>query len=436
MIELFHEFRELVQSLPLLRGLVAAIWMAGLLWAFERRAALSRGGKIALGGLVGLQALGGLAINVKATLTNFVSPREWDFFCFWLYGRALAQGDSPYDIDTLRKLAAPLAASEDFLGHMYCLYPPPCLLQFWLLGHLPLQISMGVWYFAQWLALAGVVYLLWRLLDNQRTWLGLTVTLALVLSLDSTRSTLFYAQSTLLILLVLLAYVNTAQTPLSGAWLGLAILVKPIAAIQVLDLALRRQWRQVIAMGVPVLLATGAFLGMQGKAGFDRYLTNNPVRGEVRDIHYLETMNQSLLSTLLRWGDASPGKQPVFYPPFIVAAGVLTATTVLVLLRLPRDCHALGAAYMLTLALLVYPGSLKHYTVLLLLPYGVLWLRRKQLLGGPLLVIAGIAATFGLVWSGLEFQANLAAWLLMTCLLAGSCHEADETSRHGAFTAA
>lgn len=419
-----------VRSSPAVRGIVASVCLYAILWAYGRREQLSARGRLMLGlGAAALASLG-LAICVYRVVNNFISPPDWDFLCFWTYGRALAQGQSPYDVAVLREIAAPHTQSAEFLKLNYCCYPPVCLPLFWGFGYLSFPAALVAWQIVQVSALVGCIELLRRFWDESRNWLGLLVTLAVVLSWHATLSTLFYAQTTFLLLGAILLSMLGQSPARRGIWLGLAILVKPIAAILAIDFVIRRQWRALLAILAPLGLALGLFLLAQGWPGLMYYKDRNPIAGDVAFIYYSEAANQSLLGVLLRWFDSPPLARPIFFPPFVLLGGLLTAVTLTALVRLPHRLVSLGTGYLVTLALLVYPGSLMHYPVLLLIPVAMLWRERNSLPGGPQAVALTIAIVYGLDWSRLSFAANLATWAAFTVLLtlAGAKRSAPATT--------
>ena len=202
MIELLHQ----IPALSALRAVVAAMAVYVLLRSFHSFRPHVKAKRLTVILAAGIGGFG-LAKCLLQTLSNVASPREWDFLCFWTYGQAVASGNSPYDIALLRELASPFSPSDAFLRETYCLYPPPCVIQFWPLGHFSISVAATLWYLVQWSAVVGVVVLLRRLVDPQRTTVGLLVCTALVFGFQSTISTFHFAQSNLLLLLLSLASV-------------------------------------------------------------------------------------------------------------------------------------------------------------------------------------------------------------------------------------
>jgi hypothetical protein len=407
---------ETIRSSNLLRCFVAGGGWFILLTAFHHRKTLSMRAQWMLGGVLGSIASLGLVACLQATVTNILDPREYDFLFFWSFGQALNVG-SPYDVDLLHRLGESRGASDVYQHEVYCLYPPPCLPLFWPLGWLPYQSAIVAWYIAIWGGLLATVAQLRRLLEPEWSWLGWLVAAALVLGLHATYSAMFYAQTDFWLVGAWLAACLTANRVRQGLWLGLAIVVKPFAAVIALDAIMRREWRTLAAMAVPVVVALVIFVALQGPAGLETYRTRNPLAGEILAAKYTEPMNQSLLAVLLRKTDSHPNSRPVLFAPFVILGGLLTLATAVVLLRLPKELRSLGIGYTIALGLLIYPGCLAHYCVFLLVTMALLWHERNRLNVPPWAIIAAIALPYGLVWGRAFFAANFVAWLLLTVLL-------------------
>jgi hypothetical protein len=425
---------DAVRAAPATRGIAAGVVMYALIWAYTRRQALSTRGRWLVGLAASLLAALGLALCLRAVAANFLTLRDWDFLCFWTYGRALALGESPYDVQTLREIAAPLGPSSEFLRLNVCLYPPIFLPVCWPFGYLPFTASMVVWFAIQISALAASIVVLRSLWDAERTWLGLAVTLAIFFSWHATQLTLLYGQTNFLFLLAILGAVLPKSPVLRGYSLGIAIVVKPIAAILLIDVLLRREWRTLLAVLVPPVIAFGAFLLIQGWPGLMRFVERDPK--DIDFAYYDSFFNQSLLGVLLRWFDSAPLANPIFFPPYVVLSGILTIATVVVLARLPRDWSALRMSYALILALMVYPGTQMYYSVWLFVPLALMWRERDLLVGGRWAWPLAVALTFGLGWSRWNLASHLALWLILTILFSLSRSLQDKMRISGVAAAA
>jgi hypothetical protein len=90
---------------------------------------------------------------------------------------------------------------------------------------------------------------------------------------------------------------------------------------------------------------------------------------------YAESINQSLLGTVLRLtGATPPPASPLLHPAYLAFGALLVVVTLGLLWRLSREADwACGLT--LPLALMIHPSVLEHYSVLLLFPLLVLWSR-------------------------------------------------------------
>jgi hypothetical protein len=273
---------------------------------------------------------------------------------------------------------------------------------------------MACWFGVQISALAGSLVVLRKLWDPERTGLGLSVTLALFFGWHATQLTLLYAQTNFLFLLAILGFARGASAIGRGAALGAAIVVKPIAAVLLIDVVLRRQWITLVSVFVPPAAAFALFLGLQGWPGLMRFVNREP--SDIAFAYYESFFNQSALGVLLRWFECPALAKPIFFPPYLVLAGALTITTTVVVARVREELSELRISYVLLLALLVYPGTQMYYSVWLLAVLAFMWQDREALAGGPWIVPITIALAAGLGWSRWNFAAHFLVWLILTVL--------------------
>src|SRR5262249_26520723 len=153
-------------------------------------------------------------------------------------------------------------------------------------GLLPYSTAMVAWYLLQGAVLAIAIAQLWRWVDPERSWLGLTVTSALTLTMQSTIHTFFYGQTVPLILAALLAAVDATNPAKRGLLIGLATIVKPIGALLAIDLVVKRDWQAVIWL-VAVPTAAGlVFVVAEGRSGVEGYWHADPLPGPIHDLHF------------------------------------------------------------------------------------------------------------------------------------------------------
>jgi hypothetical protein len=201
------------------------------------------------------------------------------------------------------------------------------------------------------------------------------------------------------------------------------MVVKPIFGFFMLYPLLRRHWRAVAVVAGALAALTAFTAALFGAEVFVRYLTGNPILAtppapQPPDVLYRGGENQSLIAALSRLGhlDTSRG-WPLLHPAFVVTAAIITGVTAWLTARLPDDRSALAAAAAVPAALLLYPASLEHYTLLLLPTMLYVWTRRAELGLSMPLVVAVISVQFALIRydrGSMAMMASLLQWVLLT----------------------
>jgi hypothetical protein len=334
---------------------------------------------------------GGLCLARAAS--NVLAPPDWDVKVFWLSGKVAAEGHDFYSPAAFREVAARAGLhADDPLFEPYVLdvgflYPAPAMLLIAPFGRLDLRAAVAAWYALQFAALAAALAILWRRWFYARGWLGLGFVTALALMLRGTYTTVAFGQTNFLLLLLLLLFWGVQRRALGGVWLGLGIAVKPLAALLLPYLALRRCWSALgSALGTFVVLCAASVLAF-GADPFVSYLAENPVARLPATLYGLEE-NQSLLAAVVRLTGPDPAHgSPLWHPYHVALLLLVGGVTGFAAWRTGRADRDLGLALFVPAALLVYPQSWEHYTALLLVPIAVLWTRRESLgLSTPLLI--------------------------------------------------
>ena len=108
------------------------------------------------------------------------------------------------------------------------------------------------------------------------------------------------------------------------------------------------------------------------------------------------------------------GTSPVTNPIYLVSALILVVVSTWIVHRLDKAHEVWGLAIMLHLALMVYPATLDHYTVLLIVPMLLLWRQRADLPFGTLGVAALIVLEYVMVaHTSTVFLAILLNWMVL-----------------------
>jgi hypothetical protein len=356
-------------------------------------------------------------LSLQIIISNISVKPEWDLKWFWLHGRAAALGMNFYQPELVHNLAAQYAPNTDlFMSQLYFWYPPPTMLLMLPLGWFEMETAFLWWQIVQLVLLVVDVAFLWKLFLPETGRIGLLFAAALIVALHPTIDTIYAGQTNFLLLLLLLLFWRDRHRPRAGLWLTIAVFVKPFVAVMLLWVVLRRQWKTLGMMLISGLVAALISMLVFGTATFFSFFTANPITNLSR---YMYTMpfNQSLLATLLRATQADVNAiTPFLYPPFLIAALVLTGITALCVYRVESNRDEWALAAVLVLGILIYPHVLRYYAVLLMLPVLLVWKEHSRFPGG----LWGAAAfiTFIFWWvayrpGNLVFVSILASWLIL-----------------------
>jgi hypothetical protein len=351
------------------------------------------------------------------------SPREWDFLSYFLWSRLVGSGLPVYSPESSRTVLStldlPITPSEEFVREIVNVGPtnPPTTLvwvRIWI-GDLPFGVAHIVWLSINVAFLVLCCYLLARSLGANRL-----TTFALVFPVVAispvTGIVLRYSQTAFVVMAAILAAWLTISRYSSAIWLALGSLIKPFAALLGLYFVLRRRWREAfiaLTIGLAALSATGFLFGFDQVSSF----LSGEVTARSPTWVYTEPVNQSLMAMVLRTFDPElGGGKTLSHPIFLILAAGFTLTTAALGWLTDRDREHLVFLHVLSLSLLIYPGSLSFYSFFLFLPWihlGSIGLRNRV----PTLVLA--AGMWGAILSiGYSaFSASLATWGLVALML-------------------
>ena len=418
----------------MLRGSLLMWWLPFvlttlLLIGYHLRAGAEPWIRRAFFGVMALSIAGFGGLVVSRAVHNVIAPPEWDVQAFWIYARVAAQGGNFYEpadmhrvAEPLQHVTPPLSSEPGFTREVLdagFFYPPPTMLLVGPIGLLSLRPAAFCWYLILGTALVACIIALRRTFFPDGSGIELGMVAALVLLFRPTYLTFAFGQTSFLMLLALIALWRTRDRPLSGVFLAAGTLVKPVFAFFVLYPLLRRNWR-----AVAVAAATGGLLSLItlllfGPQVFVTYFTSNPV-GRAPSWLYILHENQSLLSAMLRlahW-DGVHGA-PLLYPPFLIAAALIVGLTIWAALRLPRERGELALALMVPAALLIYPQSLDHYAMLLLVPLFYIWTHHAEHELSTGFAVALLTAEYGIIrydLGAIETLATISVWLFLLAL--------------------
>ena len=222
-----------------------------------------------------------------------------DFHDYWLAGKLVAQGQSPYDLAALRALAK--AEHLNFLVGGGYSYPLPFAIFMVPFAMLPFQLSLEV-FIGLSIALFGLTVALW--IGWAHGWEREGARRRLVLALAAgfyppVFGTVASGQANLILfppmaggLVLAIGGSSSARRTMGGALLGLAAIVKLVPGVVVVPFAIGRRWGGAVgtvagALGALVAAMLVAPWAAQGSGGLtalldsDSYFTNQSINGFV-----------------------------------------------------------------------------------------------------------------------------------------------------------
>jgi hypothetical protein len=195
--------------------------------------------------------------------------------------------------------------------------------------------------------------------------------------------------------------------------------VKPIGAFFAPYPLLVGRWRPVLATALTLIVLIGLTALAFGTEPLSTFITGDLLSRLPASL-FREKINQSLLATLVRATGHDPSSgSPLWSPAFLALSFAIVTLTFALAVKLGRARSSLAIALGVPAALLVYPQSLEHYGVLLLLPLLFLWTHLKGLGVSPVVAILFITVEYALVRAdrgGLAFFGFALCWLMFVAI--------------------
>jgi hypothetical protein len=290
------------------------------------------------------------------------------------------------------------------------------------LGRLAARPAGLVWALVQVAALLASVVVLWKVFQPAPGWRGFLLTVALLLSLSPTMATLAYGQISFLMLLFLALFWGQGNNWRGGVYLALTALGKPLGAFFVLRSFVERSWRVVGGAAATLAVVVVATVWRFGwKLSFG-YFTSHLAARVPREM-YVESNRQGLLAAVLRsesWDTVRGMTNPIMHPTYLAAAALLVIVSAILVVLLRSSNRDLALAILVPCALLVYPATITHYGVILILPVLYLWGTRA--VHGLAFTILLISAVYGLTRAASGYYSMLAYLLLWSGLVGAALY--------------
>lgn len=350
---------------------------------------------------------------IKVIYNNYTYPKEWDYLTFFIDGHIAKNGLNFYQTESykivINNLDIPLIPSKLFNEAVINVgfnYPPPTMFIFLPLGFFNFNTSHMLWLIINIFFLFADIFLLWKIFFDKDNLIGLLLSSVLFLILPATWNTIYYEQTSFILLFFILLLWKDKKNARSGIWLAIGIFIKPFVALLFLFFLLNRLRKQLYILILNTIVICLLTIIIFSPEIFFSYFTKNP-NSNVPNWQFIENINQSLLSTILRlthyeFGNLSPLTNPIF---IIVSCIILTITIVLTY-RFGLEKIDWAFNLFLLCAILLYPGTLSHYSVFLIIPIIYLFKYTISSKKGILFSIIFASIIYFLLKSDFVFIAN------------------------------
>lgn len=363
-------------------------------------------------------------------------PPGWDFQGLWLYGKIVDAGQNPYLPASFHALAGPGPFVNDFKEQVVdvgAVYPPPSLVFFGTIGFLPMKVAIVPWMILQLAAFVAMIVLLRKTFFRREGWEEWALVLTLALLLPGTISTFGQAQVNFIAVLCVIAAWRSRDRAASGIYLVIAAVMKLLYGFLWLYPVLRRRLKPLYGIAVAGSVSILVSIVTLGWKAVATYLFDNPVTHRMPSYYFVYWANPSLIAGVFR---LFPYHRPAFGPPlghpaFIAGAALIGLITMWTVVRLPGTPEGEDIAFILLLlaGMLIYPWTLANYFVIMLVPMGLLWMRRNESplgVGGTIILLSILYPVTGLSKGAYCLLATILLWIT-TCALA--VHTIRATSR-------
>lgn len=306
---------------------------------------------------------------------SFFSIKEWDFLAFYLYGKLGAAGVDFYDPANIAKIFStmklPFEVSESFFKGVIqvgFIYPPVSMLIFAPIGYLNIETANISWKIFELSFLIMDIILLVKIFSVVGSqWINILVIFIITLVFPGTTTTILFNQTNFVLLFFMLLIYKDPENWKSGVYLILAVLIKPVAAVWFLYYIINKKWAPMAAASLSgvllILLSVVLF-------GYDNYISffSSPPTVRLPETQYMETINQSLFATITRIGLRHDISSLFSHRTLItiILSVLLMVVTCIVSRNLAKSSQRLSFLIFIPFSLLIYPGFLSHYTVLLI----------------------------------------------------------------------
>jgi len=327
--------------------------------------------QISKGILIGFASLMFLLL-VYHTIRAATSNEQWDFMCFYMQGLLGVHKLDFYDPNSFNilfhKIDFPYTYDNEFKVEIIdvgFLSPPITMLIYAPLALLNYHTSKTIFSLLIFVfIIANAVTANIVFVKKERSIYSFLLFFIIIILLPGTNLTIEYCQTNFFILFFLLLVLQNINKPISGLYLALSLIIKPITGILILFFIFNKNWKSVLyfgATGIVLLLITGTIWGFHNITGF--FLS--PPTNRLPQYLYEQDINQSLISFFNRNLKIYGLSQNIVNISYYLVAGILVWVTYSASKKLYKANVYLSFFPYLLCMLMIYPSSLSHYMVLL-----------------------------------------------------------------------
>ncbi|HWR94041.1 MAG TPA: glycosyltransferase 87 family protein [Flavobacterium sp.] len=207
--------------------------------------------------------------------------------------------------------------------------------------------------------LANIIFL-----KEGRSFFSFLFIFIVITVIPGTYNTIYLVQTNFILLFFLLLAFYKTEKPISGFYLALSAIFKPISGILLLYFISNKKWKPVtwFLISSSILLLITSFIW-----GFDNltsYILSPPTQRLPHSI-YTQELNQSLIGLLNRNLEIYGLSGSVISLLYLSLSGIMTALTIIASKNLQKVNLQFSFLPFIPLMLLIYPSSLMHYMVYL-----------------------------------------------------------------------
>lgn len=327
--------------------------------------------QISKGILIGLAAILFLFLIIE-TIKAATSNAQWDFMCFYMQGQLGLHHLNFYDANSFKTLLQSnnfnynfSAPFKDQIFNVGLLPPPISMLLFAPLasvdyhtGRFILAILIFIFIFAN-TFLANLIFA-----KKEKSGYSFLFIFIIIMLLPGTNGTIGYNQTNFFLLFFLLLTIYSINRPISGFYLALSLIMKPISGFLVLFFISDKKWKSVIyflATVVVLFSITGFFWGFNNIIGF----FHSPPTQRLPLYLYEQNINQSILAVFNRNLMDSGLTRDTINLIYYFSVVVLVGLSYLASKRLNKLNVYVSFCTFILCMLMIYPSSLDHYMVYL-----------------------------------------------------------------------